>query len=101
MWRGARDWAEVRIVWRGAATTELTVMIPVNALTALPDHAEMERRICELATAGIYDNNIARIFTAEGYRFSRRVNEVLPSTIRSVRVWIASRPCGGVVGGPK
>ena len=33
MRRSARDQAEVRIVWRGGATTELTVMMPVNALS--------------------------------------------------------------------
>ena len=38
--RSARDRAEVRIVWRGGTTTELTVMMPVNALTALPRHVE-------------------------------------------------------------
>jgi hypothetical protein len=30
MRRSARDRADVRIVWRGGATTELTVMMPVH-----------------------------------------------------------------------
>jgi hypothetical protein len=42
--RSARDKAEVRIVWRGGATTELIVMMPVNSLLAFPDtdHAMLE-----------------------------------------------------------
>jgi hypothetical protein len=86
MRRSARDRAEVRIVWRGGATTELTVMMPVNALTALPRHAEMERRICELASAGISDDEIARMLTAEGHRSPWRTDKVLPSTVQGVRL---------------
>jgi len=86
MRRSARDRAEVRIVWRGGATTELTVMMPVNALTALPRHAEMERRICELASAGIHDHEIARMLTAEGHRSPWRTDKVLPSTVQGVRL---------------
>jgi DNA invertase Pin-like site-specific DNA recombinase len=84
--RSARDRVEVRIVWRGGATTELTVMMPVNALAALPRHAEMEQRVCELAAAGIYDDEIARTLTAEGHRTAWRVAEVLPSAVRDIRL---------------
>jgi DNA invertase Pin-like site-specific DNA recombinase len=86
MRRSARDRAEVRIVWRGGATTELTVMLPVNALTALPRHAEMEQRVRDLAAAGHYDDEIARILTAEGHRSPWRGTEVLPSTVRGIRI---------------
>ncbi len=37
-------------MWRGAATTDLTIMMPVNALMALARHVEMEERVCELAS---------------------------------------------------
>ena len=84
--RSARDRAEVRIVWRGGATTELTVMMPVNALTALPRHVEMEKRICELANTGLYDDEIARILTSEGHRSPWRGTEVLASTVRGIRL---------------
>jgi hypothetical protein len=70
----------------GGATTELSVMMPINALTALPRHAEMEQRVCELAAAGHYDDEIARMLTAEGHRSPRRATEVLPSTVRSIRI---------------
>lgn len=84
--RSARDRAEVRIVWRGGATTELTVMMPVNVLTALPRHVEMEKRICELANTGLYDDEIARILTSEGHRSPWRGTEVLASTVRGIRL---------------
>jgi DNA invertase Pin-like site-specific DNA recombinase len=86
MRRSARDRAEVRIVWRGGATTELAVMMPVNALAALPRHAEMEQRVCELAATGLYDDEIARMLTAEGHRSPWRGAEVLPSTVRGIRL---------------
>ena len=86
MRRTARDQAEVRIVWRGGATTELTVKMPVNALSALPRHAEMEQRVCELAAAGHYDDEIARMLTAEGHRSPWRGTEVLASTVRGIRI---------------
>jgi hypothetical protein len=86
MRRSSRDRPEVRIVWRGGATTELTVMMPVNALTALPRHAEMEQRVCELAAAGHYEDEIARMLTAEGHRSPCQGTEVLASTVRSIRI---------------
>ena len=55
----------MQIVWRGGATTGLTVMMPVNALHALPRYAEMEERILTLARIGLYDDEIAH---ADGRR---------------------------------
>ncbi len=46
----------------------------------------MEQRVCELATAGSYDDEIARILTSEGHRSPGRTNEVLQSTVRSIRL---------------
>jgi len=63
-----------------------TVKMPVNALSALPRHAEMEQRVCELAAAGHYDDEIARMLTAEGHRSPWRGTEVLASTVRSIRI---------------
>jgi hypothetical protein len=47
--------ADVRIVWRGGEINEMTVMLPVNAISALPRHAEMEARVLELARVGVDD----------------------------------------------
>jgi DNA invertase Pin-like site-specific DNA recombinase len=86
MRRSARDKAEVRIVWRGGATTELIAMMPVNSLAALPRYAEMERRICELAAKGLYDDQIVQILADEGHRSPWRGTAVLPSTVRGIRL---------------
>src|SRR3954447_18238965 len=53
--RAGRDSAEVRIVWRGGETTELKVLLPVNAVAALPRYGEMEQQVLTLARAGFDD----------------------------------------------
>jgi hypothetical protein len=68
MRRRTRNKAEVRIVWRGGATTELLVTLPVTAVAVLPRHREMIARICALAKEGLHDEEIARILTQEGHR---------------------------------
>src|SRR4051794_3117703 len=84
--RSARDRAAVRIVWRGGAVSELEVMMPVNALAALPGYAAMEARVLALARAGTDDVAIARTLTAEGHRSARHGAAVLPSTVRGIRL---------------
>ncbi|WOH52156.1 MULTISPECIES: recombinase family protein [unclassified Bradyrhizobium] len=86
MRRCARDKAEVRIVWRGGATTELVVTLPVNAVAALPRHKEMVERICALARDGAYDDEIARILTQEGHHSPWEADKVLPITVRRIRL---------------
>src|SRR5260370_36246379 len=65
MRRAARDMADVRIVGRGGEITEMPVMLPVNAVAALPRHAEMEARVPKLAGAGVDEAETARRLTAE------------------------------------
>ena len=84
--RSARDRAAVRIVWRGGAVSELEVTMPVNALTALSRHAEMEARVLALARTGVDDVAIARTLTAEGHHSARHCAAVLPSTVRGIRL---------------
>ncbi|WMT72101.1 hypothetical protein [Bradyrhizobium sp. Ash2021] len=86
MCRCARDKAEVRIVWRGGATTELCVTLPVNAVAALPRHLEMVERICTLAHEGMHDGEIARILTQEGYHSPWVADKVLPVTVQRIRL---------------
>ncbi|MHC2691813.1 hypothetical protein ACVMFA_009755 [Bradyrhizobium liaoningense] len=86
MRRCARDKAEVRIVWRGGATTELVVTLPVNAVAALQRHKEMVERICALARDGAYDDEIARVLTQEGHHSPWEANKVLPITVRRIRL---------------
>jgi hypothetical protein len=74
-------WISAR-VRRAGEITEMTVMLPVNAISALPRHAEMEARVLELARAGVDDAEIARQLTAEGHR-SPSSAEVLPTTVQN------------------
>ncbi|MFL5284660.1 MAG: recombinase family protein [Rhodopila sp.] len=84
--RTSRDATSVRIVWRGGAVSELKVALPVNTLTALPRGAEMEARVLELARAGVGDTEIIRTLTEEGHRSTRRDLQILPNTVRSIRL---------------
>jgi DNA invertase Pin-like site-specific DNA recombinase len=83
--RTARSQAAARIVWRGGATTDLSVDLPVNALAALPRAAEFEARIVELAGSGLHDQEIAQALMEEGYRSARDAAGVLPATVRRIR----------------
>lgn len=84
--RITRDAARVRIVWHGGAVSEMTVPLPVNALTAMPRGAEMEARVVELARAGKRDDEIIHILSAEGHRSPWCSTGILASTIRGIRL---------------
>ena len=84
--RSARDRAAVRLVWRGGAVSELEVAMSVNALAALPRHAEMVARVLALARVGVGDLAIAQTLAAEGHRSARHGTAVLPSTVRGIRL---------------
>jgi DNA invertase Pin-like site-specific DNA recombinase len=84
--RCTRDKAEVRIVWRGGATTELLVLLPVNAVAALPRYREMIARIFAMAQEGLHDEEIARILTQEGHRSPSETDKVLPVTVQRIRL---------------
>jgi len=85
MHRSTRDCVQLRIVWRGGATTEMEVGIAVGALTSLARGAEMEARVLDLARAGTEDAAIAALLTEEGFR-SPRHGQVLVNTIRAIRL---------------
>ena len=85
MRRSTRDCVQLRIVWRGGATTEMEVGIAVGALTSLARGAEMEARVLDLARAGTEDAAIAALLTEEGFR-SPRHSQVLVNTIRAIRL---------------
>jgi hypothetical protein len=82
--RSGRERVQVRIVWKGGETSELSVPIPVPAGTDLAEAAAMEERIVALRREGIPDAVIAGPLTTQGDRSPRRA-QVLPSTVSPIR----------------
>lgn len=93
--RTGRDQAGVRIVWRGGASTDLEVALPVNDVTVLARYPAMEQRVRELAEAGQNDIQIARTLTAEGFRSPSRSTVVLRATVSRIRRAILRLPSRG------
>jgi DNA invertase Pin-like site-specific DNA recombinase len=83
--RAAPDTLQVRIVWRGGATTAAAVPVTVGALARLSSAQEMEKQILELAQAGQSDEEIATHLTEAGHRSPKHAT-VLPSTVRIIRL---------------
>ena len=83
--RPTLEYVEVRIVWRGGATTDLQIPVPVGSLADLAGAQEMERIILERSGQGVSDEVIAAELTAQGYRSPMRL-VVLPSTVKSIRL---------------
>lgn len=83
--RPTLETVEVRIVWRGGATTDLQVPVPVGSLADLAGAPEMEHIILERSEQGISDEVIAAELTTQGYRSPMRL-VVLPSTVKSIRL---------------
>ena len=83
--RCAPDRIQVRIVWRGGATSEREIEVPVGDLRRLSRAAEMEARILEMAGRAVPDDQIAAALTAEGHRSPMR-DHLLPSTVKGMRL---------------
>lgn len=92
--RMARDLVQVRVVWRGGATTSADVAVSVGNLTDLSGAKEMTTIILRLAGTGASDGEIAAQLTAAGHR-SPHSKVVLPSTVKNIRLahGIMQRPC--------
>ena len=83
--RIAPDQIQLRVVWRGGATTASTVRVTVGSFALLSDAATMEKTIEQMARSGHSDKEIASHLTSQGYR-SPMANTVLNSTVRLVRL---------------
>jgi DNA invertase Pin-like site-specific DNA recombinase len=83
--RSASDLLQVRIVWRGGATTMAALPVTVGSLARLSTAPEMEKKILELAKAGQTDEEIAALLSREGHRSPHHAT-VLPSTVRLLRL---------------
>jgi DNA invertase Pin-like site-specific DNA recombinase len=83
--RSAPDLLQVRMVWRGGATTTAILPVTVGSLARLSGAPKMEQQIVALANKGQTDEEIATLLTAAGHRSPKHAT-VLPSTVRSVRL---------------
>jgi hypothetical protein len=83
--RPAPDMLQVRIVWRGGATTTAALPVTVGSLARLSSGPEMEKTILERARAGKTDEEIADLLTRAGHRSPRHAT-VLPSTARQLPI---------------
>lgn len=77
--------AHVRIVWRGGATSEMAIAVPVATIASLARGEEMRLRILEMARAQIPDDEIADTLTREGYRSPTCPDRVLSITVSCIR----------------
>jgi len=83
--RSPRDEVQTRIVWKGGATTTLTVPVTVGAFADLQGAAAMEQQMLTLFATGHTDDAIAAQLTQQGYRSPQR-SSVLPSTVQTIRL---------------
>lgn len=79
-----KDQAQIRIVWRGRATTTLCVPLNVASFNRLSFAEEMKKEVVKLFQEGKTDQDIAEQLTAQGYR-SPRSSQVSKSTIKVIR----------------
>jgi hypothetical protein len=84
--RGEHDVAQVRIVWRGGAVTDLSIKMKVNSVASLTRGTEMRDRAITLAGAGMPDDEIAAALTADGHRSPNCAEKVLPITVQRIRL---------------
>jgi DNA invertase Pin-like site-specific DNA recombinase len=84
--RSARDCVQVRIVWVGGDTTTCQVPIPVGSFDDLSDAEEMEQIILDLSRQGQSDEDIATHLTLLGHRSPMDPQQVLPSTVKIIRL---------------
>lgn len=80
-----RDQVQVRIVWKGGATTTNLVNINVGSFADLSNAKQMEEQIIQFAKKGVSDKKVAELLTQQGFR-SPRKQFVLPSTIQIIRL---------------
>jgi DNA invertase Pin-like site-specific DNA recombinase len=83
--RTARDQVHARIVWKGGATSTLTIPVAVGSLADLSGAQAMERFILKQSLAGATDEEMADALTAQGHRSPLRP-VVLPSTVKCIRL---------------
>ena len=76
---------QVRVVWRGGATTSEVIRVTVGKFEWLSGAEEMKETIVRMTGEGHSDKEIAEHLTGAGHR-SPRADTVLESTVRIVRL---------------
>ena len=80
------DQIQTRIVWKGGETTSTLIPVTVGSFSRLSTAAEMETTILELSQQGQSDEAIAAYLTERGLRSPKKLQGVLPSTVKSIRL---------------
>ena len=83
--RVQRDQIQIRIIWKGGATTTNLIKVNVGSFADLSNVEQMEEQIVELAKKGISDQQIAQRLTQQECR-SPMNKTVLTSTVRTIRL---------------
>jgi DNA invertase Pin-like site-specific DNA recombinase len=84
--RSAPDRVQTRIVWKGGATTTTLLTITVGSFKRLSASNEIEAAILELSQQGKSDEEIARHLTNLGHSSPKNTHQVLPSTVKFIRL---------------
>jgi hypothetical protein len=84
--RSQRDQVHTRIVWKGGDITTVDLPIAVGSLAELSHITELEQRLLTLHHHGLDDDTIAQQLTREGYRSPLSTTQLLPSTVKSIRL---------------
>jgi DNA invertase Pin-like site-specific DNA recombinase len=80
------DQIQTRIVWKGGETTTALITVTVGSFRRLSAAAEMEATILELSQQGQSDEAIATYLTERGLRSPKKLQAVLPSTVKTIRL---------------
>ena len=83
--RVQKDQLQIRIIWKGGATTTNLIHINVGSFAHLSNAKQMEEQIIEWAKKGIPDEEIAHRLTQQGCK-SPQSNIVLTSTVKIIRL---------------
>jgi DNA invertase Pin-like site-specific DNA recombinase len=83
--RVATDRVQVRVVWRGGASTTAEVRVTVNSYSRLSDAKEINDAIHHLVRTGQTDEEIADALTANGHR-APNLGAITATAVRKLRL---------------
>lgn len=94
--REGSDAAEVRVVWRGGATSTAVIPVPASSWARLSCTAQVEEGVVRLAGEGKSDQEIAAALTRQGLRSPRNAGVSVDAVrrIRKRRGVVRPRPSG-------